>query len=182
MPTEKPVREEKEYSVVEEASEIVVKLQQRYPKVLWAVIPEQVVVLGVTNKERPKTMRKLAKITRITPAYKALIRQLRGKVKYFIEVYFSDWHAWSNARRQWVIFHELVHIPGPDESGLVKHDVEDFELVLDAVGLSWFERESLPDLLDGELFPFKESLSVRLHLKPENEQDGSAPEENPDEV
>jgi hypothetical protein len=176
MPSEKPVREEKEYAILDEGNEMVAQLQKRYEKILWAVIPEQVVVLGVTNKERPKTMRKLATITRINAAHRAIIKHLRGKVKFFIALYCSDWVAWSNPRRQWILLHELLHIPEQDEmSGLIKHDVEDWGLLIDAAGIDWFNKESLPDLLVGEMYPFKESLALRLHLHNDEEQNGNRP-------
>jgi predicted metallopeptidase len=164
--------EEKSYEQATDANDIIVKLCERYPEELWAVMPDQVMVLGISNKERPKSMKKLASIHRINPASRAMLHIFGGKVKFYIEVYFSDWREWSNARRQWIIFHELMHIPGPDESGLIKHDVEDFGGILDVVGVDWFSRESLPDLLDGEKVPFKNELFVRLHRKDKDGEDG----------
>ena len=165
--------EEKEYESLADGNAIVVALCQKYPKVLWAVNPEQVIVLGVTNKERPKKMRKLAMIHRITPAMRTIIRMVgRKDVKFYVEVYCSDFTTWSNPRRQWVIFHELVHIAGPDEKGLIRHDTEDFSGILDAVGIDWWTKESLPDLLDAQAFPFREELFTRLHVKDEDEDEG----------
>lgn len=165
----KEIREEKEYAVLQDAHDTIVKLKERYPKILWPIIPEQIVVLGITNKERPKKMKKLAQIHKLTPQLRAILSTLRSGIKYYIEIYCSDWTTWSNPRRQWIIFHELIHVPGPDEKSLIKHDVEDFGLIIDAIGIDWFNRESLPDLIDGEEYPFKESLSVRLHMQEDND-------------
>jgi hypothetical protein len=84
-------------------------------------------------------------------------------VKYVIEVYASEFMQWSAPRRQWLMFHELLHVPGPDDKGLLDHDVEDQAVILDAVGIDWWSKDSLPDILSGDTFPFREELALRLH-------------------
>lgn len=166
--------EENIYEILADGNSVVTALCQKYPKIMWAVNPDQVVVLGITNRERPKKMRKLAVIRRVSPAMRTIISSLARKaVNFYIEVYCSDFITWSNQRRQWVILHELVHIPGPDEKGLIQHDTQDFAGILDSVGIDWWAKDSLPDLLDGPEFPFREELFKRLHIKdPDDDGEG----------
>jgi hypothetical protein len=181
MPKKDVVREEKSYTILGDANDMVSQLAAKYPKILWAVNPEQIVVLGVTNKERPKTMLKLAQVRRLTPQIRTLIHHLSGKYKYIVEVYCGDWVAWSNPRRQCIMLHELAHIPNPNDTGLVKHDTEDFTFILDAFGLDWASRDSLPDLLADKPYPFNEELATRRFLKGDEEpgegvEEGEEPE------
>lgn len=165
-------QEEKEYEVVSEAVEIIKNLCERYPEPLWAVNPEEIIVLGVVNKERPKKMTKLASIREFRGPIKAVLKEFSIGKKYLIELYFSDWQQWCPARRQWVLFHEVLHISGPHKKGLIKHDVEDFAVIMDTLGSShWWEMDSLPDMLVGEKIEFDEKLYTRLHVD-ENDKEG----------
>jgi predicted metallopeptidase len=170
--------EEKCYEILDDGNKLIAKLQQKYPKILWAVIPDQVIVLGVTNKERPKSSKKLAMIRKVSPAMRTVIRTFGHKeVKQVIEVYCSDWNKWSNPRRQVIIFHELLHVAQEDLSkGLIKHDLEDFAGLVDFFGVDYWEKENLPDMLEGEPLPFREELFARLHeelMEPNEEKEPS---------
>lgn len=159
-------QEEKEYAIVKEADEIIKSLRDRYQPVLWPVIPEEIIVLGVTNKERPERQTKLAQVRRVTGAMKALLEEFRVNKKYIVELYYSDWNVWAPPRRQWVLFHELIHIPAPHEKGLIKHDVQDFSGIIDYFGNShWYGMESLPDMLAGDPIKFDEAKFHALHIK-----------------
>lgn len=165
-------REEKEFAVVKEGQETIEKLKERYPDELWAINPSEILVLGVTNKERPKKQRKLAYIRIIKGAMKAILEEHQIGVKFYIELHFSDWQIWSNPRRQWVLFHELVHIGAPDDSGLVHHDVEDFAGIVDYHGTAlWWEKDSLPDMLNDDPIEFDKTLFERLHIRDEDDED-----------
>lgn len=162
-------KEEKSYSVCEEAEALVKKLVERYPKVLWAVNPNEVAVFGIDNADRSSSNRALAKIRLVDGIYKALLLKNNIKTKYLIEMYWSDWHEWDSHTKQWVIFHELCHISGPDEKGLIKHDVQDFSLAIDVIGVTGYENgEALPNLLEGEVVKFREELMMKLHMKKED--------------
>jgi len=108
-------------------------------------------------------------IRKVTGAYKALLLHKGVNTEYIIEMFCSDWQPMSNSKRAGFIWEELLKIPGPDESGMIKTDVDDFALNIDAFGLDWQDRADLPNLLEGDLIPFKEELSVRLHKKDEEE-------------
>ena len=55
-------QQEKAYEEVVEAKEIIQKLCEQYPDELWAIRPETIIVLGITNKERPESSKTLASI------------------------------------------------------------------------------------------------------------------------
>lgn len=174
-------KEEKSYSVCDEAEALVKKLVDRYPKILWAVNPKEVAVFGIDNAERSSSNKALAKIRAVDGIYKALLLKNNIGTKYLIEMYWSDWHDWDQNTKQWIILHELLHIPGPDEKGLIKHDVQDFALAVDVVGVDGYEDgKALPNLLEGELVKFREELMTKLHLKKEDveaEDDAPTPPE-----
>jgi predicted metallopeptidase len=168
-------KEEKSYSVIEEAEVIMKKVCEKYPEVLWAVNPKEVGIFGVDNAERPASSDTLAKIRNVTGIYKALLDKHNVGVKYLIEIYWSDWNNWTMPTKQWIVFHELLHIPGPDKSGLIKHDVQDFALAVDVVGVDGYtNRENLPDLLGDKPVTFRKELLLRMQ-KPEQEKEDDTP-------
>jgi predicted metallopeptidase len=151
-------QQEKLYEKVPEAETIVTNLAAKYTDVLWAVRPNMIEVLGITNKERPKSSNKLAAISPLKGATKALMQINNVNTRYLIELYYSDWNDWSMAQKVAVIFHELVHIA--DEVGkTVKHDVEDFRIMVDKLGVEWFHDPDLPNLLD-------KKIEFNLNLRP----------------
>lgn len=159
---------EKIYEKIPEAQEIITELAAKYTDELWAVRPEMVIVLGVSNKERPKSSKKLASISPLKGATKALMQINNVNTRYLIELYCADWSEWSRARKEWVIFHELIHIDS-EIGKTVKHDIEDFRIVVDAAGVDWFNDPNLPTLLTGDKVEFN------LNLRP-NVPDVDEPE------
>jgi predicted metallopeptidase len=165
--------DDKEYEVLEAGNDIVRRLCERYREKFPYVVPSEVVVLLITNVPRPFSMRKLARITKIDAAHRTIMRVLAGRdVRYFIEIYQSDWAQWSPPRCQWIIAHEIAHIDDPKAKGLVQHDIQDFGWLLDAVGIDWWQKDNLPDLLEGSPFPFRQELFDRLHTTRQSEGDG----------
>ena len=177
MPKKSKVLEEKKYEVVNDAQILVRKLKERYASQMSMVNPDELVVLGVTNKTRGPTQKALATIHKLKPAEKKLLKLAKSPLKYYIEVYFSDWDEWGEQRRQWILYHELLHVPAPKSRGLIDHDCEDFAAILDIVGVDWTLRDNLPDMLSGEPIPFKETLISRLH-GPRDEEDEIGEEED----
>ena len=90
---------EKIYEEVVEARQIIKDLCEKYPEVLWAVRPDTIITLGVTNKERPKSSKKLASIRPLKGATKALMQINNVNVRYLIEMFWSDWNEWSKAQQ-----------------------------------------------------------------------------------
>jgi len=163
---------EKVYEVMPEATAIILALREKYPKILWTVKPEEIVVLCCVNKDRPESQRRLAIICKLGPAEKKLISMLSSSIKYYIEVYLSDWSEWDQPRRQIILLHELTHVPAPWERGLVRHDLEDFSFIVDKFGVSWWGRNDLPDLLAWEPVEFNMVFVDPLHSKREEDENG----------
>lgn len=173
--------EDKEYEILEEGNAIVARLRERYPQAFWPVNPDEILVLVVVNKPRPFTMRKLAKITKVDPAHRTVIKTLgRRDVRYLIEIYMNDWTTWNNPRKQWILAHEIAHINDPDAKGLVKHDVEDWGWLLDSVGIDWWNKDNLPDLLSDDPYPFRQELFDRLRVKDSGDDDAEGLDEGGD--
>ena len=149
---------ERVYSRVVEAETIVKKLCKKQPDVLWCVRPDNVIVLGIENKERNEKNKTLAKVRPIKGCEKAILQLNNIPIRYAIELYWSDWHTWKEAQKQWIILHELLHIH--QEIGkTIKHDCEDFQILIDKVGVRWFESDKLHNL-------FNEDVKFNLDLRP----------------
>ena len=173
--------DDKEYMIMEEGNSIVKRLKERYPKPFWHVVPENIVVIGITNRPRPFSMKKLAKITKIDSAHRTIIRTYGHKdVQYLVELYCSDWVQWSQMRRQWILAHEISHVPESGSKGLIQHDCQDWAWLLDAVGIDWWSKDNLPNLLEGEPFPFRQELFDRLHVKGSGDDNGEGIEDGGD--
>jgi len=116
-------------------------------------------------------MRKLAQITKVNAAHRTIIKKYgQIDVKYLIEVYLNDWTQWDATRKQWILAHEIGHVPKEDGKTLINHSVEDHAWLLDAVGVEWWSKENLPDLLSGNPFPFERKFFYHMH---EDDEDGS---------
>ena len=167
-------QKEKIYEEVAEGKEICEKLCQKYPAELWAVRTEIVTVLGVKNKERPEKSTKLAVCIPIKGIHKSLMQLNNINTRYVIELYWSDWNKWNQAQKTALIFHELLHID--HEIGkTVKHDVEDFRLMVDKLGVDWFNDSKLPNLLDDKV---EFDLSMRANVP----EDGNMEVDTGDEI
>ena len=161
--------EEKEYNILVDGTEMAAALIERYNDSFIGVNPSSVIVMAISNKKPPKSSRrKLAVCKRIDPVTKALLRHFNcPAVRYFIEFYGCDWLEMSTARRHWVLFHELMHIPTPGHDSLVRHTVEDHLPMLETeYGIEWFDHPGLPDLLSGEKMQFNASKIAALRDNP----------------
>jgi predicted metallopeptidase len=155
-------RKARVYSKVDEADAIIKGLCEKQPDAMGFVRPETVIVMGIENSERSEKNHTLAKIKPIKGAEKAIFQINNIKVRYVIELYWSDWNAWSMKQKQWILFHELLHVH-PDFEKTIKHDCEDFKIILDKVGVDWTnKKDELPNLLDEEV---KFNLDLRPGIK-----------------
>ena len=172
-------QKEKVYSQVTDAEDIVKNLCKQYPEELWTVRPETIAVLGVENKKRGKKSTTLARIIPVKGAEKAVFQSFSVPVRYIIELYWNDWNEWCMAVKEWIIYHELLHV-APDFGKTVKHDSEDFRMVLDVVGVDWTKKgDSLPRLLDGDKVKF--NLDLRPSLAEAEEGDEIPQDQEADE-
>jgi len=172
-------RKEHIYSRIPDAEEIVKKLCEKYPDVMWAVRPETISCYGIENKERPKSSNIMAKIKSVKGSEKAIFQENNIKTRYIIEMYWSDYNEWTEKMKQYVLFHELLHVH-PEFGRVVKHDTEDFSILLDAVGVKWFDKvNDLPDLLIGDV---KFNLDLRPNLETEEDDEKSEVDDVLDEI
>jgi len=158
---------EKVHSRVEEAEEIIAQLCEEYPEALWAVNQNLIAVLGVENKERPKNSKKLATIRPVKGINKSLMILNGIPIRYVVEVYWDDYNAWNMAQKSAIMFHELLHI-GDEIGKLVKHDLMDFRIMVDKLGVDWHKDPNLPNLLNKHI---DFDLSFRPNVNIENIND-----------
>jgi len=159
---------EKVYTRVKDAEEIIKKLCEKQPEVLWCVRPDNVAVIGIENKKKGKKNRTLARIKPVKGAEKFILQDNNIPIRYIIELYYSDWNEWKERQKQWIIFHELLHIHH-EVGKSIKHDCEDFKILLDKVGVNWATSETLPDLIDGDV---KFNLELRPSMQDIEEEEG----------
>ena len=161
------------YSKIEAADDMIKKLCEKQAKVLWTVTPSQVIVLGIDNKERSKKNRTLAKIRPVKGTEKAIYQVNNIPIRYIIECYWMDWNVWHDKVRKAILFHELMHVH-PEGERTVKHDLEDFKIIIDALGVDWTKNDAdLPDLANDD-------VSFNLALLPSID-DEETEEDNIDE-
>ena len=168
-------KEEKSFSVIPEGEVIIKKLCEKYPEILWAVEPQCDGIYGCDNQERPASANALAKIRKVSGVLKAVLEKHNINLKYIIELYWSDFREWSMATKQWILFHELLHVLDPDAKGLRKHNIEDFSIAVDVVGVGGYIQEKLPELLGDKKVEFRKELIAQM-MKPEDKpEEDSAP-------
>ena len=164
-------RKEHIYSRITEAEEIIKKLCEKYPDVMWAVRPETITCYGIENKEKPKSSNVLAKVKSVKGSEKAIFQENNIKARYIIELYWNEYNEWSEKKKQYVLFHELLHVH-PEFGRLIKHDSEDFAILLNTAGVKWVDKvNELPDLLHDDV-KFDLTLRPSLDLEDDDGEKG----------
>jgi len=159
---------------VKEAEEIIKKLCEKHPDVLWAVKPENIVVMAIVSKEKSEKNNVLARIRLIKGSERAVLIDNGIPVRHIIEIYGSDWSEWKEKKRQWVLLHELLHVHAEIEK-MVKHDLECFKILVKTGGVNWAvsDEKDLPNLLTDDV---KFDLALRPGM------DEYADDGKPDEI
>lgn len=160
---------ERTYSPIPEGQEIVEKLVEAYPEVLWQVRVAQVTVLGIDNKEPTKRSPKY-RIRSVKNAEKAVLQLNKVDTRYIIETYWSEWNVWDTPKKEWVIFKALLQV-GLDDGKILKPDCSEFRLILDKVGVDWEDSTALPLLTVGDPMEFDLDLRPGLEEAEETEED-----------
>ena len=80
------------------------------------------------------TPRYAAKIGKPPKYYSAL-----GMKPLILIIHRDVWNEFGQGKRNLLLFHELLHVINNDEGGykLIKHDIEDFKMLLEKYGLAW---------------------------------------------
>jgi len=141
MPNEAPVWEQ-----CEEAEKMVGKLIENYPDKFGHIVPNQISVVQIVNKERPKGAKWFAKLDGV----KAPISLFCNK-RYVIHFFKSTWEEFTAAQRSFILTEMLLRIPPPEDGGEPDGSVipEDFKGMLELVkrfGVNPLADPALPDL------------------------------------
>lgn len=141
----------KEWQVCSEVRDLVEALSQRFTANFSNVNSDEISCIMSVDGKAPKqgAGKALAKISII----REKMRVATGTpYKYIIEVYDDNWFDLSKIQKQYVIFHELMHIdPDSEEPKLKDHDIQDFDMILSAWGIHYLEDAKLLDLLDDDM-------------------------------
>jgi len=168
-------KEETTYSEVPEANEIIKKLCEKYPDILWAVgEPNSIQVYGIDNKEKPESSDVLAKIRPISGVFKAIFEKNNIPIKHIVEVYWNDYREWSLYKKQWILFHECLHVCDPESKKMRKHNIEDFSIIIDKIGISQYTEDGLVDLLGDKPVEFDKKIVAQM-MKPEDKVEDDTP-------
>ena len=161
------------YSRVAEAEEMIKALCEKQPKLLWRVRPQTVAVYGNETKERPENKKEVAKIKCVKGVEKAIMQDNNIPIRYHIDIYWSDWRTWKENKKQGVLIHELLHIH-EDVGKLIKHDIEDFSVLIDKTGAKMDRYDNFPNVL-------LEDVEFDLSLLPKTEEVEEEGDEIPEE-
>lgn len=151
------------YERLVDAEETVSKLHSKYGDLFWAVRPERIAVMSISNCERGKKAKEknpaYAKLRLVKGAEKALFEHAQIPTRYIIELYGDDWAAWSSSYRQCVLANVLLELT-PEDEQRNKPDSVGFKVFLDAIGVNWDkDAATLPNLL-------AEDVEFNLELRP----------------
>lgn len=141
MPNEAPV-----WEPCAEAEKLVTKLVENYPDKLGHVLSNQIAVVQITNKERPKGAKWFAKIEGV----KAPISLYCDK-RYVIHFFKSTWDEFTQPQRAYILTEMLLRIPPSESGGEPDGSIlpEDFKGMLELVkrfGVNPLADPNLPDL------------------------------------
>ena len=172
-------REARTFSRIVEADAMIQALCDKYPEVLWSVRPSTVAIMGVDNQERTeKAMKKnpvYAKLRPVKGAEKSIFQNNDIPIRFIVEMYWSDWHAWTSELKQMVIFNKMLEI-SPEDEKRNSPDCVGFRILMDKVGVTWDISNGigLPNLLQDDI---KFDISLRPGLDTEEDDGGDSDEE-----
>ena len=123
------------YQKKEELVEYAKKLKETYKENLGHIEPEKIMFLSFS---KPKSQA----LAYVGPVPKRFSLYLSDMV-YFVEVWEENWLIANEAKKYYILFHELLHIPvggflpeSKEYRKTVKHDIQDFHQLLAAYGVS----------------------------------------------
>lgn len=164
----------KRYQKINEADEIISKIIKHFDDQFWNITQPQIVVVAILNKP-PSRKNWIARIRQIHGIFKYLVNSSNTQFKecnYVIEIYMDDWTKLNTAQREWVLFHEMLHIVDPKTARFFTHDVQEFSPIYDAVGHGYCNNAELKSLFDKDVKPTGVFLIQRmLTINELNEKD-----------
>ena len=131
--------EEAVYSKIQEANELIVALQTKYPDLFWAIRPDNIAVMGIENKTRSDKAKAkspfYAKLVSIKGSEKTIMQLNNVDTRYIIEMYWDEWRDWKESRKQWILADQILRI-SPDIGKTVQYDCSGFKVLLDKIGVT----------------------------------------------
>ena len=119
--------------------DVAEKLIKKYPKAFEHIDVDKILFLRDTKK-RPKN--KFADIRKVGYPYNFFTEH-----KFIMTFYENNMEPLAKEPTNMVVFHELMHI-SYDFEKLVKHNVQDFDVIVDKYGSNWAFQQNLPDILE----------------------------------
>lgn len=106
-------------------------------------------VSWVKGKTRIKCIFNLGSYASFTAKISKLseLHVLLGTPNFVIEVHKKKWSQLNEQKRKILILHELLHLQEkivenkPTEIVLIKHDIEDFDYIIQKYGLHWIKEK-----------------------------------------
>jgi predicted metallopeptidase len=134
-----------QWEQVKEAEGKIEKLINNYPDKFGHIQANQVAVVQVVNKERPKGAKWFAKIEGI----KAPISLFCEK-RYIVYFFKSTWDDFNEAQRSWILTEMLYHIPATDggepDGSILPDDFKGMRELVKRFGVDPLSDPNLPDL------------------------------------
>ena len=123
-----------------EYKDIAQKIINKYPQNFGNFDINKIMFL----RETSKSPNKYAETRKVTSPYNFIT-----SVKFIITIYEPCICQMTDAQLHLLILHELMHID-EDFDKLVKHDLEDFKVLVSKYGPAWDIDPNLEDILDEE--------------------------------
>jgi hypothetical protein len=148
-------RKTRTYSRINEASEVIEKLHEKYEDVFWCVNPSSIAVMGIDNLTRSeKSVEKQpiwSKMRNVKGVERAIFQEHNISERYIIEVYCADWNSWSDSVRAAVLANHLLEIT-PEIETKNSPDCVGFKILYKALGVNWEKDIShIPNLLTNDI-------------------------------
>ena len=133
---------------------------------------------------RPQTLhRRACKVLGVDPGKVPLVKPAEWRRITGRALGWCLGQAWPSLRIVYVnrnagydtYIHELLHVLDPDAKGLRKHNIEDFSITVDVVGVGGYQQDNLPELLGDKKVEFRKELIAKM-MKPEDKpEEDNAP-------
>jgi hypothetical protein len=125
-------------SISQDYKDIAEQLINKYQTTLGHIDVDQILFLG----ESEKSPKKYADIQLVKSPYTFITNY-----KFIMTVYEPKIIGFTPAQLNILVMHELMHIDSDFEK-LVKHDIEDFSILLQTYGVNWDTDPNVVDPLD----------------------------------
>lgn len=134
------------YVVNEDYRPIAEALVKKYDEIKHVPVDNILFIENTTSKAKNKDKSKYAQIGKIPSRWSEALYQLTGNTLiYFMEIFKQYTQYMTPAQITALVYHELRHI---NQFGdICAHDIEDWSIMVDRLGVGWTHNNELPDLL-----------------------------------